>query len=127
MKKLFSLILVSLALCLSGRAELATVTSLNSSTPKTLIVVGQKVQNLIIQNTGGNQINISIDGGASNGGADPTTTTTGKGIILPAGSYVALYGPWLVGQTITAITATGTTTVNIITNAPNGNSSFPTS
>lgn len=128
MKNKLSLLVIALAffLPLAARAELHQVTALNATAAKVIVIPGNKVLILTLQNIGSNQINLSIDGGSSAGGNDPGTGTTGNALILGAGQNVTLYGPWMQGIIISGVTGAGTTTLNVITNAPNGNSSFPT-
>lgn len=131
MKKfLFSILAAVSLLAAVGRSESAQVTTLTTSTVKTIITVGYGVQALVIHNIGANQVNITIDGGAAGGGNNPTTGATGVGIPIPAGQWFSVYGPWLAGKNIVGIMATGTTTLNVNTNAPAGvsgtSSTFPT-
>ena len=133
MKNLLSLLCLSLALFLpiAARAELHQVTALNATTTKQIIIPGSKVLVLIIQNIGANAVNVSIDGGSSAGGQDPGTGTTGNGMVIPAAvsgvpGTVVLYGPWFQGVIISGVTQASTTTLNVITNAPAGNSVFNT-
>ena len=131
MKRILGIVIVSLGLCLSARAELHQVTQLNATTTKQIIIPGTKATVIIIQNIGANAVNLSIDGGSSAGGQDPGTGATGNGMVLPAASSgipgtVVFYGPWFTGVIISGVTQAGTTTLNVITNAPAGNSVFNT-
>ncbi len=119
------LALVLLALAPFARAELHQVASASTTTATVLIVPGSQVNVVTFQNVGASQINLSIDGGSSAGGQDPSTGATGNGLQLAAGQSVTLYGPWFRGTKIVGVMATGTTTINVITNAPFGNSLFP--
>ena len=116
---------LALFLPLAARAELHQVASASTTTATVLIVPGSQVNVVTFQNVGANQINLSIDGGSSAGGQDPSTGASGNGLQLAAGQSVTLYGPWFRGTKIVGVMATGTTTINVITNAPFGNSLFP--
>ena len=120
------LVLAVLFTALSARAESKQVTSLSTSAAAVIIIPGQQVTCLTISNVGSAAVNITIDGGSSAGGTDPSTGATGNGMPIAAAQTVSFYGPYLAGIKIVAVMQTGTTTLNIITNAPRGNSSFPT-
>ena len=125
------LISLALFLPLAARAELHQVTALNATATKQIIIPGSKVLFVIIQNIGGNAVNLSVDGGSSAGGNDPGTGASGNGLVLAAASQgvpgtMVLYGPYVQGVIISGVTQAGTTTLNVITNAPNGNSTFNT-
>ena len=116
---------LALFLPLAARAELHQVTQLSATATKQIIIPGNKVLILCIQNTGTNAVNLSIDGGSATGGNDPGTGT-GNGLVLAAGQSLSLYGPWLQGIIISGVTQTSTTVLNVSTNAPAGNSVFNT-
>lgn len=130
LRKLF-LLVIAFSPCLSVRAELHQVTALNATTTKQIMIVGNKVLVIIFQNIGANAINASIDGGSSMGGQDPGTGATANALVIPAAvngvpGTVVLYGPVFQGMIIVGLTQASTTTLNIITNAPLGSSTFPT-
>lgn len=114
-----------------AKAESHVVASLTTSSAQTIIqtstVAGKQTQFISICNaTGGAQVNITVDGGAANGGTDPATGATGVAAFwIAAGQTLVLYGPTFQGVAIRAIMATGTTTLTIGTGAPVGSSSFP--
>lgn len=129
MKKFLLLLWLSLPLAL--HAEIHQVTALNTSSAKVIITPGMKVTYIVIENIGANAVNISVDGGSANGGTDPTTGSTGLGLVLPAAAngvpgIITIYAPTSQGVSITGIMQTSTTTLNVITNAPAGTSTFPT-
>jgi len=104
------------------------VTSLTTGAVATILTPGPNCRFWSVQNIGANQVNVSIDGGTTyidtNGkaGQDPTTGATGLGYILPAGQ--ALTSTMDVGgnslrKPVRAIMATGTTTLNIVTDDSN--------
>lgn len=128
MKKLFLIIALGLAAALApaARAEAKQVTTLNTTTPKTIVVPGPQATIVTITNTGSAAINFTFDSGSAFGGVDPTTGATGLGQPLQPGQTASFYGPYVQGKRIVAIMQTGTTTINITTNAPLGNSTFPT-
>ena len=127
MKKLISFLILAFSLTAGLHAESALVTTLTTSSVKPLIVVGPRANFVYIANAStGAQVNIAFDGGAANGGTDPTTGALGKGVWLPAGQWIAVPAQQYVGKTISAIMATGTTTLSVSTDAPAGNSTFPT-
>jgi hypothetical protein len=114
-----------------ARAESHQVSGLTTAAVSTIIIPGAgpgKILWVTISNTGSNQVNITADGGTANNlnGTDPTTGATGNGIPIAAGTTVFFYGPNIMGVPIRAIMASGTTTLNICTNAQVGTSSFPT-
>ena len=122
----FFFIALALAFPALMRAESVKVTTLSTSAPAVIIKVGYGVNMLTIHNVGSGQVNITIlqsDGT----GVTPTTSTTGLGIPIAAGQFASFYGPWLQGKQISAIMASSTTQLNINTDAPTGNSTFPTS
>ena len=131
--KMIRLLLIALALPSLALAASHQVTALNTSTAKTLVVPGAHCLWITIQNVGGNQVNLGLDGGSAY--TDPWTGTTGTdpvtgssptngAIVLAAGQSITLYGPWFVGVPIRAIMATGTTTLQISTS--DASSTFPT-
>ena len=128
--KIVRLLLLSLfAVCLTAlpcRAESKQVTTLTTSAAAVIVIPGQQVTCLTISNVGAAAVNLTFDGGSAGGGTDPATGATGKGLPLAAGQTVSFYGPFLKGLRVTAVMQTGTTTLNITTNAPVNNSTFPT-
>jgi len=128
MKNKLTVLSIALALFLplAARAELHQVTALNATATKQIIIPGNKVLILTIQNIGANAVNMTIDGGSAAGGQDPGTGATGNGLVLAAGQSVTMYGPWLQGIIISGVTQASTTTLNVTTNAPAGNSTFNT-
>lgn len=126
------LALASLALSPLARAESHVVASLTTSSAQTIIqtstVPGKQTPFISICNAStGNQVNITVDGGAAGGGTDPATGATGScAFWLAPGQTLILYGPTFQGVIIRAIMATGTTTLTIGTGAPAGSSTFPT-
>lgn len=121
------------ALAPFARAETHQVAALTTSAVSTIIIPGGgtgsgKILWVSISNVGSNTVNITADGGTANGlnGTDPTTGATGNGIPIAPGQTIILWGPYVAGVPIRAIMATGTTTLNVGTNAPTGTSTFPT-
>jgi hypothetical protein len=126
MKKLLVLILAVCFTALSARAESKQVTTLTTGAAAVIVIPGQQVIVLTISNVGANAVNLTFDGGSAGGGTDPTTGATGRGQPLAAGQTISFYGPYLKGLRVTGVMQTGTTTLNITTNAAVGNSTFPT-
>lgn len=125
--RLFFVLLLAVSFAaLSARAESKQVTTLTTGAAAVIIIPGQQVTVLTISNVGANAINFTFDGGSSAGGTDPSTGATGNGMPLAAGQTISFYGPYLKGIKLVAVMQTGTTTLNINTNAGRGNSSFPT-
>lgn len=122
---LFALAL-GLALASSAFAEAKQITTLNTTTAKTIVVPGPQATIVTITNTGSNAINFTFDSGSAFGGVDPTTGATGLGQPLQPGQTASFYGPYVNGKRIVGIMQTGTTTINVTTNAPLNNSNFPT-
>lgn len=141
MKKFLRLFLalgLGLALAVSARASLGQVTSLSTSAVSTIVIPGPHCWFVTIQNIGANAVNITLDGGSTftdttgRKGTDPTTGSTGKGLVIPAASGGTPGAVYLSAQPntglllqIRAIMQTGTTTLNIITS--DTQSTFPTS
>ncbi len=96
------------------------VTTLNASTPATILTPSMYCHQVTIQNNGSGVVRLSFDGGASytdyltnQTGTNPTTST---GYKLAAGTYVAL--TFLAGKApppIVAIMEAATTTLDITT------------
>lgn len=129
--RILSALALGLCVSLSARAESHQVAALTTAAPATIIISGGgpgKILWISISNVGANQVNLTADGGTANSlnGTDPTTGATGNGIPLYAGQTIVLYGPYAAGFPIRAIMATGTTTLNVCTNAATGTSTFPT-
>ena len=130
------LALAVLALAPFARAESHVVAALTTSSASTIIIPGGgpgKILWVSITNAttanGGNQVNITADGGTANGlnGTDPATGATGSCTFwLAPGQTLLLWGPYVAGVPIRAIMATGTTTLVVGTNAPVNTSIFPT-
>jgi hypothetical protein len=124
------------ALAPFARAESHVVAALTTASVSTIIIPGGgpgKILWVSISNAttanGGNQVNITVDGGTANGlnGTDPATGATGVAAVwLQPGQTVVLWGPYVAGVPIRAIMATGTTVLTVGTNAATGTSSFPT-
>lgn len=122
----FVLILAVFFTALSARAESKQVTTLTTGAASVIVIPGQQVTILTISNVGAGAVNITFDGGSAGGGTDPTTGATGRGQPLAAAQTLSFYGPFVKGLRIVAVMQTGTTTLNITTNAAVGNSTFPT-
>jgi hypothetical protein len=110
----------------AARAESKQVTTLSTSASAVIVVPGATVNCLTITNVGANAVNITFDNGSSGGGTDPTTGATGNGLPLAAGQTVSFAGAPLRGVQVKAIMQTGTTVLNICTDAPAHSSIFPT-
>lgn len=126
MKTLLVLIFAVAFTALSARAESKQVTTLTTSAAAVIVIPGQQVTCLTISNVGAAAVNLTFDGGSAGNGTNPTTGATGRGLPLAAGQSVSFYGPFIKGLRVTAVMQTGTTTLNITTNANVGNSTFPT-
>ena len=110
----------------AARAETKQVTTLSTASYSVIVTAGATVNCLTITNVGSNAVNITFDNGSARGGSDPTTGATGNGLPLAAGQTVSFYGPFIRGVQIEAIMQTGTTVLNICTDAPAHSSIFPT-
>ena len=129
----------SLGLFVSAQANLKQVTGLSTSAAATIVIPGWACKVILIQNIGANAVNVTIDGGSTytdpltqKVGTDPTTGSTGLGIVIPAASngvpgslmITTQAGDAGLHRQIRAIMQTGTTTLNISTD--DTQSSFPT-
>jgi hypothetical protein len=114
------------ALAVSCRASLDQVTTLSTSTAKTILIAAPSTHLIMFQNLGANAVNVTVDGGtvytdpsSQKTGMDPTTGATGLGLVIPplangVPGSLTIYSakPW---APIRAIMQTSTTTLNIIT------------
>ena len=105
------------------------VTTLNTTTVKTILVPGYRCKAYVISNIGANAVNLTIDGGSTFNstqgggnsptyGTDPTTGATGLGIPLAAGGqymFTTMPADSGLNKPVRAIMQTGTTTLNIST------------
>jgi hypothetical protein len=120
-----------------SRATVGQVTSLNASTAKVIVVPGTYCKVIVIQNNGSNDVRLSIDGGTTytdvttgKTGSNPTTST---GILLKAGQQITITTiPTASGihRPIVGIMATGTTTLDIVTDdsaGSNASTTYPNS
>lgn len=89
MKKLLALFAV-LALSVTPAFALSKAVSSVSGTASTILTASQYVRTVMIQNTGSGDVRLGIDGGITQGTADPTATT---GILLKAGTYIIFTYP----------------------------------
>ncbi len=130
---------LGLALCTFAKADTHQVTSLTTSSVKTVVIVPGNAQWVTFTNMGAAAINMVVDGGAATGytNTDPTTTSTGIAqVVVPAASggvpgFVSLFVPsFFQGATVRAIMQTGTTTLNVGVGMPQGRAvpagTFPT-
>lgn len=106
MKKLF-LFIFALALAVSCPALNKSVTTVSASA-STILTASQYVRTVMIQNTGSGDVRLGIDGGTTQGTADPTSST---GILLKAGSFIIFTYPGnYKPPVVRAILVSGTTT-----------------
>lgn len=107
------------------------ITSLSTSSVKTILVPGTLCKCIVLSNLGAGAINFTIDGGSTwpaagttiggakyGPGTDPTTGATGLGIPLAAGAtytITTMPGDSGLNKQIRAIMQTGTTTLNVST------------
>ncbi len=130
---------LGLALFSSAKADTHQVTSLTTSSVKTIVLVPGNAQWVTFTNMGAGAINLVVDGGAASGysNTDPTTGTTGIAqVVVPAAAsgvpgFVSLFVPsFFQGATIRAIMQSGTTTLNVGVGMPQGRAvpsgTFPT-
>lgn len=87
MKKLLSLLIVALA-ATPAFALNKNVTP--TGTASTLVTPSQYIRTLVIQNNGSGDVRIAIDGGTTQGVADPTASV---GQLVKAGTFVIFTYP----------------------------------
>lgn len=132
---LFAAVL-ALGICDRSQACNAQVTTLTTSAASVIVKPGTYAKVITIQNTGSNNVSVSIDGGTGyvdqqtgQAGSNPTAAL---GILVPAGQYVTFNSfPSASGlhRWIVAIMVSGTTTLRISTDdspGSNASSQFPT-
>lgn len=135
--RLFLLSLVVALVASPAFASVGKVSNLSAAGSSVICIPGADDQLIVIQNNGLNAVRISFDGGAAfvaqNGGRAGTNPTPTTGYLLAAGAQVVISTlPYVstsampgLHKPIVAITVTGTTVLDIITDGVA--TQFPTS